>query len=440
MKIKIMTNEALVYVKTNINSLLDKYLSRENPEIWIKEKIGKSAFVEVEALDFEVLSLVEDKDKPSSTDVQNMKLFYDNFKSINDSFATDERLWAGLSHTLYYDYLLNRWPLKDIKENDKIADSILNHFFFKLGKPRCYMVNTLARLWWISKKTYQSSEPDPYYILNYISHDINGYAFTLFGSNWSNSEKTLRLFFEGVFKFEKEKNISVGRDLINDAMKYTNCLCGILTIDACRPDFVIDKIYNYLIERNKQLQDIAQYKKENNIKSTGIKDLDAIIDALNQLGGSADYRHIYEKYGILTGKKMTSSKEATIRKTIEVYSPDSKLYNGKKAIFYKNKEAGKGNWMLSDEYLINSNKREKLLSIESLSSDLDDWQKDLIEIITEMNDVFTINDFKKYKVVILQKHPDIKKYDSKLKQVLEQLRNKDIIVLASKGKYKKNFK
>ena len=249
MKIKIMTSEALAYLKKNMDVLCEYYLKKEDPEKWIRDKIGKAAFVEVDSLEFNEIELKIDDKNPSFYDDINIKDFYLNFKKINDSFATDERVWAGLSHTIFYNYMQKRWPLSNLGD-DKIKQSILNHFFFNQGKPRCYQVNTLSRLWWLGKKLYQEDEINPFYMLDYISHDLNGYAFTLFGSNWSNSPITLKLFFDAILNYEKENNVSIDRNNFNECIQYMNRLSGILIIDMCDKEFIHNKIYSFLKKKN----------------------------------------------------------------------------------------------------------------------------------------------------------------------------------------------
>ena len=274
MKIKIMTTEAVKYVKENIKQLTSYYEAGADPQVWIKEKIGKEAFVEVLDLEFEDCMLLINEDVPSANDPENIKLFYLNFKEINDSFASDERLWAGLAHTVYYDYLLKRWP------NGFEATNIKNHFFFA-GGPRSYMMNTLSRLWWYGKMTYREEAQEPWRILDYFSHDINGYGFTLFGSNWSNSAHSLDLFFEAIFEYTDENKRKVDRQLFNDARVYTTCLCGIYVLDACDDRFIIDKIKEYLNQRYLEIVSEAEKNKLNNVRSTGIERFDNIIIAFN---------------------------------------------------------------------------------------------------------------------------------------------------------------
>ena len=213
MKIKIMTSKALAYVKNNINELKHHYLNRENPQVWLKEALKEEAFVDTDLFaNLEDFNLELEKAKPASTDVDNIKKIYSNFIELNDSFASDERLWAGLSHTIFYDYVLDRFPL--VGKN--IGNDILNHFFFRIRKPRCYMVNTLSRLWWIGRLTYCTERENKFELLDYISHDINGYAFTLYGSNWSNNKDTLNSFFNSIFAFEKDHNTTVKRELFEE--------------------------------------------------------------------------------------------------------------------------------------------------------------------------------------------------------------------------------
>lgn len=52
MKIKIMTMEAIKYVKENLDYVSIYYTQGKDPQIWLKEKLGKDAFVEVPDLEF----------------------------------------------------------------------------------------------------------------------------------------------------------------------------------------------------------------------------------------------------------------------------------------------------------------------------------------------------------------------------------------------------
>ena len=72
MKIKIMTSDAIEYIKKNIDKLVHYYVDGENPEIWLKKEMGTSAFVDVPDLEFDDFDdleeaendLIEEYDEP----------------------------------------------------------------------------------------------------------------------------------------------------------------------------------------------------------------------------------------------------------------------------------------------------------------------------------------------------------------------------------------
>ena len=74
--------------------------------------------------------------------------------------------------------------------------------------------------------------------------------------------------------------------------------------------------------------------------------LNNIVQIMNDLGGKATYAELYDEYEKLTGEELTASKKATIRKTIEDYSSDSKNFKGKEDLFYSVHGMGRGTWGL----------------------------------------------------------------------------------------------
>ena len=434
MKLKIMTSEAVAYVKENINSLAAFYKIDNDPEKWLKEKIGRSAFIEITELEFEDFDLIVDPESPYSTDVVNSKMLYTKLYSLNDSFATDERLWAGLAHTIFYKYMLKRWNYN----ND--PNSILNHFFFNGGKPRCYMVNTIARLWWLSKKTYIANDENHFKILDYISHDINGYSFTLFGSNWSNSERSLRLFFDAIFKFEKENDLKVGRGLFNDAMKHMNCLCGLFMIDACDDSFIVDKVYAFLERRNNQLIRDAELNKINNAKTTGIERLDNIIKSLNYLGGHGNLNSINKAYEHITNQSLTDATRKYIQENLEKNCPDSPSYSGK-PLFYKIYIDNSQLWKIANEYLTKSNYLLFNSFIEKQRSNIDGFDKTIFNIISAVqSDKVNLTTILMYKQQILQLYPEIERFENEVGSSLKRIRKKGLIEFIGDDSYKKSYK
>lgn len=74
--------------------------------------------------------------------------------------------------------------------------------------------------------------------------------------------------------------------------------------------------------------------------------LEIVVQALENLGGKANYARIYEEFEQISGVVLTSGKKAGIRKLIEDYSSDSDNFKGKRDIFYSVEGKGKGVWGL----------------------------------------------------------------------------------------------
>ena len=76
--------------------------------------------------------------------------------------------------------------------------------------------------------------------------------------------------------------------------------------------------------------------------------LDEIIEAIEELGGHAFYKDIYDKIIERDNMDLVQNKSwtASVRGPIERYSSDSDVYNGKMDIFYSVEGKGKGHWGL----------------------------------------------------------------------------------------------
>lgn len=432
MKIKIMKAEAVKYVKDNINQLTSYYVYGTDPEVWIKEKIGKEAFVEIPQLEFNDCNLLITEDTPFANDGENVKLFYLNFKDINDSFASDERLWAGLAHTVYYDYMLKRWP------NSKDSTSIINHFFFA-GGPRSYMMNTLSRLWWYGRKTYREGDENPWKIFDYFIHDINGFGFTLFGSNWSNSDHSLDLFFEALFEFTAENKRKVDRQLFNDARVYTTCLCGIYVLDVCDDRFIIDKIKTFLNQRYIERIEETENNKLNNVRSTGIERFDNIIKAFNKIGGHGKYTALIAAYEAVTQKKISIADKRYIDKQLEANNPDSNNYSGK-PIFYKISYNGIKGFKLANEYLTKESVSNRKVFINSQMLTLSDNEKWTLNFITAIRkENFLLDELLQFAAQYKAQHPEIENPRKMIKLSVYSLRDKGLLELVDNGTIKKSY-
>ena len=432
MKLEIMRSDAVAYVKKNIDTLLVHYNKGEDPKVWLSEAIGSPAFQTVDALEFEDFTLCTDEEKPASTDVINIKLFYTKLSQLNDSFASDERLWAGLSHTLFYEYMRKRWP------GENTSKEIINHYFFQ-GGTRSYMVNTLARLWWLGKKLYRRDGDNHFINLDYIGHDINGYSFTLFGSNWTNSELMLNTFFDAVFQYTKNSGNKVGRELFNDTMQYVNFLSGIYILDACDRQFIIDKLVEFLGVRSLEIIREKESNRLNNVKTTGVEKLDNLLKALNKIGGHGKLNEIISAYEEITQVKASTATKEYIANQLEKNCPEKRNYSGKPMFYFIRVTEGNV-WKIANEYLIRDNLKKRKALMDSQINSLDQNNRLVFNLITAINS----NKFKTEELVSFSQHlatvfSTVEEAKSIIKEGVKALSEKGLIEKIEDNTYRKSF-
>jgi len=249
MKIRFLKNDALYVLKDNIKNNIDNYTSVNS--LWIKDVTNDSNnFIEfkTEVPLFELIISAN----PEKDDLENIKILYTNLSKLTDSQAGDERLWSGLCHDLFWNYMQKRWPLE--KATDKVK-YIKKNYFFAHGEKRSLMTNGLARLWWLGRLTYdETNDQNPFELTEYLSKDFNGRGFPLFGSNFSNNRKLLRSFLYTIKSYELTNNVNLSRTQFMEMIKSMNMWSGKLLIDSLEETILLEKInkrLNYVVNNFK---------------------------------------------------------------------------------------------------------------------------------------------------------------------------------------------
>ena len=241
MKIRFLKNDSLYILKDTIKDNIDNYSSANT--LWIKEvTCDNNNFIDFkyEFPDFDLII----SDNPEKDDLGNIKIIYSNMQKLTDSQASDERLWAGLCHDIFWNYMQKRWPVD--KASDK-AKYIKKNYFFAHGEKRSLMTNGLARLWWIGRLTYdETNENNHYELTEYLSKDFNGKGFPLFGSNFSNNRFLLRSFLYNIKSFEENNNTNLSRTQFIEMIKSMNMWSGKLMIDSLNKEVLDKKIIDRL--------------------------------------------------------------------------------------------------------------------------------------------------------------------------------------------------
>lgn len=236
MKLHFLKEEALETLKGNIKTNLRNYSNPTND--WIIDFFkGENPFIEYkkEVSNFKLNMSYE---KPEEGDVENIKIIYSAMSNLTETDATDERLWSGLEHGVFWDFLRYRWSVSKKLPAEK---DIYNHFFFSQSRKRSLITNTLSKLWWIGKLTYDEKRRNPFELTEYLKHDLASRSRVLFSSNYSNNPVIVRALLSSLIKLQNE-GLNISREVFTESTKYLNVLGGTYILDYFEEEELSEKI------------------------------------------------------------------------------------------------------------------------------------------------------------------------------------------------------
>lgn len=181
-------------------------------------------------------------------------MLYKNLSFLSESQASDERLWAGLCHSVYYQYLRKRWGY-DKQQPKKPKESISNiksRFFFSGGTRAGLYRNTMAKCWWVGRNSFDISKTNLFEKLDILgSSDISSKISDIFYSNTFSSNP---LIFDGIVNGIKYFN-DAGTQLtvkehIRPTLQLLNAVGGGIILDCLSSediaDIFIDNIHSII--------------------------------------------------------------------------------------------------------------------------------------------------------------------------------------------------
>lgn len=252
MKLYIMKREALETLKANLSVVYGKYYTEKTNQ-WIADICGEDPFIEFkDVTEFKLADLDSDL-TPGEIDLNNCKILYEKLQFLSESQASDERLWAGLAHTTFYDYMRKRWGYgygKKPKSAEKETGAILTRFFYRYSGRSGFYKNTLAKCWWVGHNTYNSSNTSNHFeSLDIIgSNDLNSKINEFFYNfTFSSNPDIMSAIIEALRRFNEEGKHILVRDHIRPAMSYLNAVGGSVVID-CLEKEEITRIFSDAVD------------------------------------------------------------------------------------------------------------------------------------------------------------------------------------------------
>ena len=235
MRIKFIAEEGLIAAKSNYSEIFRQILKKKSTDL--PTLLGDATAIKDSSIEVEEFSFDMSQDRPSTTDVENIRRVYNHMKGMSESQASDERIWVAFTLYQGLDYMRYRW----MPDN---ADDKFDRFFFKNAKvgysKRPLFRNGIARLWWIGYHTYDSKRANPYELTEFICKDQD-YINNLLDIGFASNPTISRAVIGAVYDAEKS-GVTVNRDLVRSVSQYVNLLGGIYILDCLSFDEIYDKV------------------------------------------------------------------------------------------------------------------------------------------------------------------------------------------------------
>lgn len=227
MRLCFLKQDALDTLKLNIASNIKYYKDKNN--IWIYEQFkDENPFGEFK-IEIKEIQLRTDFESASQMDLHNSKVLYDELKMLSETQAADERLWAGLAHSNFFEFVQKRWTHEP--DNMLRANYIRSRYFYSGGQSRGIMRNTLSKLWWIGKFTYDEKRANPYELTDVLGNsDMATRVSDMFTSNFSRNPKLVHAFLAAIKEFE-DNGYKIGGYTYRKAIQYMNAYGGLTLVD-----------------------------------------------------------------------------------------------------------------------------------------------------------------------------------------------------------------
>lgn len=235
MKLSFMKYNYLEMLKSNLNITYSRYYTDTDND-WMYNFCAEDPFIEFKEIpDFELAPIDSDLSK-GEIDLENCKIVYRNLNFLSEANASDERLWAGLTHSVFYDYMRRRWGYDKIKPKSpsQSIGEIKTRYFFEGGARSGFFRNTLAKCWWVGKALYDQGSKNPFERLDILgSNDLSTKITDIFYSNTYASNQNILNGIINCFRYFNKKGLKLStRTHIRPTLQFLNAIGGGVILDC----------------------------------------------------------------------------------------------------------------------------------------------------------------------------------------------------------------
>lgn len=237
MLIHFMREDDLNFFKTNVANHLAYYAYKDNH--WIQNILDHDPLIPFKK---DIIPFTLD---PEADDVDNAKILYGAMKELSDSDATDERIWAGLNHGILWEFM-RKHVESSLDANTRLKwneNLISNRFFYtNNGVKRSIYINTLSKMWWIGRLTYDKDLPEnPYASMELFRTAFSHKLINTFSSNFMANPVIRFGLFDAALSL-KSQGVEIKGDTMVPLLKHLNELGGTMVLDLFSRDEIRDKL------------------------------------------------------------------------------------------------------------------------------------------------------------------------------------------------------
>lgn len=241
MRIEFMTEDALVKLRADLQDNVGHYVANDQSYFYdVLERIRGLRRSSITCHDFD---LDMSAALPEETDATNVRRLYGAMRSLSPVVASDERLWTGLSHGYFWDYVQYRQRSAiATKKPERIGSS----FFFTNGHRRSLYVHCLSRLWWAGYMTYDAQARDPFALTDVLTKHAFASTVMLFSSSNMTSNRDICLGVLGAIKKRQDMGEKIERKHFVGSLRYLNNMGALTVLDMLSREDIEEIVGRYL--------------------------------------------------------------------------------------------------------------------------------------------------------------------------------------------------
>ncbi|MFM9281360.1 DUF6339 family protein [Paenibacillus jiagnxiensis] len=213
----------------------------EADEPWVDDSWSVPSNLVIPDIQLKV-SVYTDGRRPEHFDLENVRTLYGALKHLTPAEASNERLWAYLTHSTFWTYMRSRWPVEK-QENEEEGEVLEEEQSKRKSSPskrvearyflsgqKAPVRNGLARLWWFGYMTYDESLGNPWELTEILLHNSD-LTLNLTERNFSRNMEFTKTILGTVAKIKKDNPGFYNRDRFRELMKHFNYAGGMSIVD-----------------------------------------------------------------------------------------------------------------------------------------------------------------------------------------------------------------